>query len=152
MTRPFYRTPTVEDIAHVAANMRQEDVLEVAASHGHTPTQALTASILASDFSLCCVMGDEPVCIFGAVEAGEDAASVWLLGSEGLHKYPRTLTAEARRLLPSWARTYGALFNYVSEDSKTTLLWLKRLGFSFGDPEVRGPFDSTFIPVTFSHV
>lgn len=35
-----YRSPTASDILHVAENMRQEDILEVAASHGHTRSGA----------------------------------------------------------------------------------------------------------------
>lgn len=56
-----YRSPTASDILHVAENMRQEDILEVAASHGHTPLQALAFAVTASDRSFAAMQDRKSV-------------------------------------------------------------------------------------------
>ena len=89
-----YRSPTASDILHVAENMRQEDILEVAASHGHTPLQALAFAVTASDRSFAAMHDGSPVCIFGFSQHAEGIASVWLLGTDALTSYREVLRAQ----------------------------------------------------------
>lgn len=132
-----YRPPTAEDIAHVAATMRDEDVLEVAASHGHSPFQALVESIHQSTHSFACVVDGVAVCIFGftCVPDSGDAA-IWLLGSQDLMGLRRVFLVEARRILDAWSEQFNVMFNYVSAGSKLTRRWLRGMGFREGPEPV----------------
>ncbi|WP_295842529.1 hypothetical protein [uncultured Xanthomonas sp.] len=126
-----YRSPTASDILHVAANMRQEDILEVAASHGHTPLQALAYATTASHRSFAAVWMGVPVCIFGFTEHAEGITSVWLLGTDDLVSpaVRRVFLREARRITSEWADTFGCIFNYVDVHAEHTRKWLAWLGF-----------------------
>jgi len=127
-----YRSPTASDILHVADNMRQEDILEVAASHGHTPLQALAYAVTASDRSFAAVHDGETVCIFGFTQHAEGIASVWLLGTDALvaPTFRRVFLREARRITGEWARTFGCIFNFVDVNAEHTRRWLAWLGFT----------------------
>lgn len=92
-----YRSPTASDILHVAENMRQEDILEVAASHGHTPLQALAFAVTASDRSFAAMHDGSPVCIFGFSQHAEGIASVWLLGTDAWW-LPRSAARSSEKL------------------------------------------------------
>ena len=126
-----YRSPTASDILHVAENMPQEDILEVAASHGHTPLQALAYAVTASHRSFAAVWMGVPVCIFGFAEHAEGIASVWLLGTDALVAPPvrRVFLREARRITDEWAAAFGTIFNYVDVNAATSRRWLGWLGF-----------------------
>lgn len=133
------RPPTAEDIQHVADHMRQADVLEVAASHGHTPLQALVTSIHESDHAFCSVLDGVPLCIYGFVyDEDSDRAGVWLLGTDDLAKHRRLFLKESRRIVDSWGQHFGTMFNFVDPQHTAALRWLKWLGFERLPAERRG--------------
>lgn len=125
-----YRRPTSDDIAFVADHMRQDDVLEVAASHGHTPLQALVYAITESDRCYAAVHDGIVLCIFGYARF-DGAAGVWLLGTDYLvsPKSRRVFLRETLRITDRWAGKFTFLFNFVDAQAATTLRWLRWLGF-----------------------
>ena len=146
-----YRSPTASDILHVAENMRQEDILEVAASHGHTPLQALAFAVTASDRSFAAMHDGSAVCIFGFTQHAEGIASVWLLGTDALvaPTFCRTFLREARRISDEWSATFGTIFNFVDVHAVTTRRWLGWLGFRESGVESAYGFAKTpFVRVT----
>lgn len=144
-----YRPPTPEDIAYVAANMRDADVLEVAASHGHTPLQALTTSIHESDMAFCAVVDGTPICIFGfACDEDEERAAVWLLGTDDILKHRRLFLRESRRIVGEWAKCFGQMFNWVDRENAVALRWLSWLGFEHVLVKSHGVANQPFVFVS----
>ncbi len=126
-----YRRPTADDIAFVADHMRQDDVLEVAASHGHSPMNALVYAVTASDRCYTAVHDGIPLCIFGYARY-ENAAGVWLLGTDHLvsPKSRRVFLRESRRITDRWVGKFNLIFNFVDAKAATTRRWLRWLGFT----------------------
>lgn len=136
-----YRPPTTEDILSVAARMRDADVLEVAASSGHTPIQALTESVMDSEQSFCFVVDGVPHAIFGFDRTGSRGdAIVWLLAADSVKAHRKLFLRESRRIVNAWAEEFTSLYNWVAEDNLASLRWLEWLGFRckraryLGDP------------------
>lgn len=134
VTEVTYRSPTVEDIQSVADRMRLSDVLEVAASHGHTPYNALCAAVAASTISFTAVIDGVPEGIFGVSHHGGMSAEVWMLGTDGLTKDPKVFFAETSRIMDGWLEQFAILHNFVDDENEVSKAWLLKSGFTLGEP------------------
>ncbi len=130
------RAASAEDIASVAARMRAADLAEIAASHGHTPEQALTSSLAGSTRAWTGTIDGTPVCMFGvgpiAILAGRGAP--WMLGTEALESMPRkfirqVFMPQCRRAVADMLAVYPMLENYVDDRNAVSKKWLRRRGF-----------------------
>lgn len=132
------RPAAAADIPRIAERMRAADRDEVAASHGHDPLAALTASLDASTKAWTGWIDDEPVCMFGvgpiAILAGRGAP--WMLGTETLERWPRTFLRRCRPCVKSMLAVYPLLENYVDERNEVSKKWLVWLGFSLAEEPV----------------
>lgn len=128
MTQPKFRKPTQADVAHIAANMRPEDVRDCALADGSSPMDALLQSTASSSVALCAVVDDKPVAIFGYAEQAPTTACVWMLGTPDI---PRRLLSSkyVRGILDCWGKQYATLYNLVPRSSTDILRWLRALGF-----------------------
>ncbi|WP_051547568.1 hypothetical protein [Lysobacter capsici] len=134
MTEVTYRSPTVEDIQSVADRMRLSDVLEVAASHGHPPYNALCAAVAASTISFTAVIDGVPEGIFGVSHHGGMSAEVWMLGTDGLTRDPKVFFAETSRIMDGWLEQFAILHNFVDDENEVSKAWLLKSGFTLGEP------------------
>lgn len=132
--------PTDEMIVTVAENMRQADVDEVTASHGHTPIQALQAGVDVSDFIVAVVIDDEPVAILGLSRCNPitDTGIPWLLSSENALKHKREFLLQSPKVIEQMLSICPNLFNFVHAENKTSVRWLKWLGFTIEEPKPIG--------------
>lgn len=131
----FYR-PTEEMIQHIADNMRKADRIEVMASDGHTPLEALQQSLkMSQSATVACVEG-VPCVIFGLVIHNliEGTGSPWMLGTEGSLKHRRQFLIETPLVIDEMLRTCIKLFNHVHVKNRESVRWLKWLGFTFDNP------------------
>lgn len=139
MTNLEYRSPTADDIVDVAARMRTDDVLEVAASGGYTPVAALIESVRNSSVSFVAVLNGRPEAIFGFIYDGGEAAAVWFLATDEATKDVRLFYRESKRIANEWAKHFPKMHNKVSADATATRRWLKRIGFKEGRVTNDGP-------------
>lgn len=121
-----------EDVARIAARMRAADRAEVAASHGHDPETALTASLAASTVAWTGWIDGEPVCMFGvgpiAILAGRGAP--WLLGTDLVEVWPRAFLRRCRPCVARMLAVYPYLENFVDDRNEVSKKWLGWLGFT----------------------
>ncbi len=146
-----FRPQTYEAMKFIADNMRQEDVLEVAESGGHSPYAAVLSSVQDSQYSFVCYADEEPLCIFGFnYDVTDDSAAIWLLGTDALvsPKHRREFLRRSKEFLAEWSTHFGEMYNYVSRDSKITRLWLKSLGFSEEELPEWGVAGTPFVRVS----
>lgn len=145
------RLATVEDIAPIAARMRAADRDEIAASHGHTPEQALSASLAGSTAAWTGLIDDEPACMFGvgpiAILAGRGAP--WMLGAEVLDRMPRRFLRQeflprCRESVQAMLAVYPMLENYVDDRNTASKKWLRYLGFALAAEPVMLPSGVNF--------
>lgn len=114
--------------------MRANDRLEVMASHGHTPYQALLNAYTVSDFCMSIMYKGKVMAMCGIARIDKLEGSPWLLGSDELLKRPRVtyaLLRESTLWINKYQKRYPLLHNYVHADNKPSLLWLQHLGFTF---------------------
>ena len=130
-----------EDIQAIAAAMRAADVAEVSASHGHTPEAALASSLEHSTAAWTGLIDGVPVCMFGvgpiSILAGRGAP--WMLGTDGIDKWPRTFLRRCRPCVAAMLAVYPYLENYVDDRNDKSKLWLRWLGFELDDRTVMLP-------------
>ena len=139
--RAEVRPAVAEDIPAIAAAMRAADRAEVAASHGHTPEQALESSLAASTAAWTGLIDGEPVCMFGvgpiSILAGRGAP--WMLGTEHLERWPRTFLRRCKACVSAMLAVYPYLENYVDDRNDKSKLWLAWLGFTLAEKAVTLP-------------
>lgn len=121
------------DIQPIADNMRDADRVEVKASHGHLPNEALRQGLQVSHECYTAVLEDgTPAAMFGCCStAYPHLGGVWFLASTEAEKlmYGRDFLTLPPVFFDNWHKKYQNLFNIVDKRNQTSLRWLKRLGF-----------------------
>lgn len=136
--RAEVRPATAEDIEALADRMRQADRDELAASHGHSPREALEKALAASTSAWVGVVDGLPVCMFGVAPASilSGRGVVWMLGAQELDSYPRTFLRRCRGCVDMMHRVYPRLENFVDDRNTTSKNWLRWLGFTLAEEAV----------------
>jgi hypothetical protein len=119
--------------------MREADRVEVRASHGHSPVEALLRGVEVSDMVETVVDEDgTPFAILGVAPrcrlTGNGAP--WLLGTDDVVKNRRAMVQDAGPVLDRMMNLYPSLENYVHCDNRISVRWLKSIGFKFDEPVV----------------
>lgn len=148
------------DAAGITPWLREADRQELIAASGPDIRGQLEEAIRLSvgrlgSMSFVAEHEGERVALFGFVPAGSlsDTAYPWLVGTPGLARVPRMLNRLARSYCGVVLGEYPLLFNYADARNTASIVWLKRLGFTFGEAqpfgveglpfhrfEMRGPF------------
>lgn len=140
MSEVKFIRPTGDIVRHIAANMRAADAVEVRASHGHTPMQALHYGVEQSHYSIVVSVNDEPCAILGlAIRDILTGTGVpWLLSTDAALKYKREFLKQSPPVIAEMLTICPRLFNYVHAENRVSIRWLKWLGFTIGSPEDHG--------------
>ena len=125
------RPACAADARRLAAVLRPEDQLELAATHaGIAPDVCLERFIEISDVSLFVSYRNQPLAIAGVYRDTSlpAPALVWMLTGRGVAKFPLRFVKIVRFFLQQWQAYYGTLFNYI--DARYTSAWklARRLG------------------------
>lgn len=132
MSKDYVRPATLHDALLVAKNIRLEDAMEVRASSGQTPEEALLYGFKASNPCFTIDVGGDILGVFGAVPTEEpDAGVVWMLGTDLIHKHWLKFLRHSRPWLDVLHQHYPLLFNVVDDRNKIHIAWLQWMGFSF---------------------
>lgn len=130
----------------IAARMRRADREEVRASGGYTPEEALRASLEASEFARTAFVDGEPLAMFGVV-AKEAMAFPWLLTTDAVCRYPLIFWHASKVIVREIREAYPMLVQAIHKDHRAALSWIRRLGFTVGEPEPFGRRGELFCPV-----
>lgn len=145
-----YTRPTVMgDLEYVAAHMRPNDVEEVRAL-GFSPLDALTSSYDLSPVSYTLVTPDgDPCAVLGVGHSpfGPDWGAIWLLGTDGIERFPKTFLRHSEPALDQLFEQSGktVLYNYSHHLNDIHHKWLQWLGFRFIGRVLLPPFNIEFI-------
>lgn len=139
------------DIPAMKRHLRAEDAAEVMASDGQTPAQALTESFAVSSHRYSLVWMGKPIAMFGLVPSKqvENSAVVWLLATRAVDHCPKTFLVLSVEVVREFLKAYAVLFNFVDARYTRSVIWLKRLGATMGDPIPYGRAGLPFIPFAF---
>ena len=143
MARVELLVPTLQDVEHIAANLRAPDVRELQAMYGPGVDllHCLLLSVAVSDDVYVAVSAaGEPVALTGVAPVSllGGLACPWLLGTEASVRYPRDIVAHGRRLVRKWERKYSHLFNYVDARNGRSIAWLRHIGFTISEAQPHG--------------
>lgn len=148
MAKISFRKTKQEDIAYVAARLREADRRETIAL-GLRPELALELSAASSDFVWTGLIDDEPSLIFGCSQGVlSDCGEVWALGTDKCSRYPREMLLYGRRKLREMLEIYPVLENHCDARYEAALRWLPRIGFTVGKPEPYGMNNAPFCKIS----
>ena len=137
------------DMSHVdymARNMNNEDRMEVYASYMVKPETALRVSIGNSTKAWTVLLDGKPEFAFGVswFKRMSGVGAPWMLGTGEVKKIYVPFLRQGRDYVDMMIDEYDSLENYVSTWNKTSIKWLKFLGFDILDSEPYGPFGYKF--------
>ena len=142
-----FRRVTEADIVAVARDMRHWDQQELLAG-GHTDFEdVLRKAVAHSDWAATSYINGQPACISGVVGHGTLTSRhgiPWMLGSTLLDRHSRTILTVSPELVHTMLHQYGRLQNYVYENSRASVRWLRWLGFEIHPAEPFGPQGQRF--------
>jgi len=127
---------TLAHADYIAAHMRKSDVMEVGASHAHSPREAARASVMVSRFAFAGMADGVPVYLFGLRDgtAFNRTGYVWGLGTDELLKYSKDFWPASRNFIAFCRGQSDRLENYVHAENLISIRWLEKLGFKFEEP------------------
>lgn len=138
MVKVEYNPATPEDVRFVGERLREADRAEVLAL-GVRPEVGLRMSAEASDYVWCGWIGGVPSMIFGCSRnVLSERGEVWALGTDNCTGHPREMLIYGRRVLRMMLDIFPVLENYCDARYEKSLRWLKKIGFTIGDPEPYG--------------
>jgi len=122
---------TLDHAKDLAQNLRKEDLQELHATNILSPAQILRDAVLHSDIAITGMVNDRPVFMFGVRKSSElfNKAAPWMLGSDDLLDYQVEFLKRCRPIVQHMRTPYKFLENYVDTRNKTSIKWLKWLGF-----------------------
>ena len=137
MAKITMRLPTDQDIIELADTLRQTDRDELAVVCAYSAREAVLKSVLATDpdFLFAAHADGKLLCIGGASSPSllSPVGVPWLLATDEMNKYTQRLTKDAKRGLRMMLEKWPILTNVIDARNKTTIRWLKSIGFEFKD-------------------
>lgn len=117
--------------------LREEDVLEADAEDKFVD-EALIDSIESSDVVYTIFLEGEPVGFFGFLGTEDEAALIWMVGTEDLTLHPLSFCKTSAEVIEDLLDVYPMLYNKVHEGNKLHIKWLERMGAEFFPSDVPG--------------
>lgn len=138
---------TREDILELAGSLRPED-LEEARAYGIPIKQGLLMSLDGSYEAWTGRVDGDLVTVFGIAHksALSDEGVPWLMGTDLVDKYAFAFARRNKAMVKSWRARHPVMRNFVDARNKTSIRWLKWLGFELQDPVPMGPYQLPFYP------
>ena len=134
------RDATIEDANIIYKNMREIDQIECNMVSGGDGLQSLMNGIENGLLCRTVVYQGRPVSMYGVTPTEKDNMGlVWLLGTDETRKASDILVKKSKEILDEMLDIRPIIFNYVSVLNRTSIKWLKAIGFSFKpDPVIYG--------------
>lgn len=137
-----------EHVDLVAPRMRSADCLEVLASGGFTPADAIRASLAISSFARTAFIDGEAAAIFGVVERDDGRAIPWLLTTTTVDRFPLTFLKASKVVIRALLEAWPEMLQAVDVRYAGALSWAKRLGFTVSEPRSFGFEGREFCPIS----
>lgn len=136
----------MDHVAHVAANMRAEDVAELWALDHSTPHKALMSSLSFPGHHFTALIDDEPVAMFGVGDLNVLTATgcPWLLATDRAQRHRREFARVSLWWREKLFERYDVLKNFVHDKNHTSKRWLTWMGAVMSDPAPIGPEGEMF--------
>jgi hypothetical protein len=140
------RDATEEDAVYLSTRLRAIDVREIGAVSGRSPKAALISGVRGSEYCKAGVADGEVVCIYGVrrVSALDDECVIWMLGTDELPKHAVRFIRGCSAEVVSMVQQFKLVENWCHAENKTTIRWLKWLGFKIEEAAPYGRKNEPF--------
>ena len=130
---------TEAGLAHVLANLTDEDRAEFAASGlADSIGTVFNDGWLQSDLSGQVEFAGVPVAAYGCLPAGDGVGVPWMVATPGFRAHPKSAMAVSHQVLGQMQTKCRRLMNWVHVNHTYAMRWLPRLRFTVGAEHV-GP-------------
>ena len=139
--------PTVALVESIADDMRQADAEEVWASNHHSPLESMMKGWELSDVSTVAIDDNgEPLVMIGLVKRDVLTGSgvVWMLGADRAMNHKKEFFRQTKPIINEMLTICPRLCNMVHSKNTNSIIWLRWLGFTIGDPIPHGPDNELF--------
>jgi len=139
-SRLYVEKGTPTHAFELAEKLRKQDIEECALA-GNTPEQSLINPFRyrrdnVNTYSV--LKNGEVIGMFGVVSTANDIkkGTVWFLASDKIYDDWKYFTKRTKKWTSFFLSDYEFVYNFVPKQNKTTIKWLKWLGFQFSDKEI----------------
>lgn len=138
------RPAHIDDGDHLL--IREIDSREIWRTCLSDPQAALRMSIATSRDAWTVFVDDEIMCIFGVstISTLTGLGSPWLIGSDLIEEYKWDFLDGSKPFVEKLKFGYKKLENYVDDENRLSIAWLKWMGFKVDDPLPHGPLGKQF--------
>lgn len=136
------------DAAALAANLRPADLAECLAYGRGDVSAGIESSVARSPLCWTAFIDGELAAILGCglVSMMGGVGSPWMLGTPVLDKHARVLVRATPEYIAKMLNAFPHLVNFVHTENKTSMRWLRRLGFTLRDAVPYGAKGELFHP------
>ena len=137
---------TLEHGYYIADRLRDMDKQEVLAVSPYSLRDSLAESITQSESAFTGLLNGEPIGCYGVVRLSLlcKHGRPWLLASDRIYECRISVLKESRKFLKYLDEKYSYVSNYVGADNRTSIAWLKWLGFTVHDAKAVGKYGEPF--------
>ena len=125
-----YKKCTHRDIIDYLMDVRDIEINELMATSNLSLFDAITESIEYSDFSYSARFNGKLLALMGVNRDGK----IWMVGTTQINNHKKIWIQQAKILIPLFLNFYSLLYNVVDVNNKSTIRFLKCLGFQFSQP------------------
>jgi hypothetical protein len=127
-------SPTADFVPYLAENLKEWDKKEVGLVFPNWPVEAVIQySINHSEIVHYAEADGKPIAISGY---GDDCG--WMLSTPEIKNHKKTFLKLSHQMLSEYAQFGDYIYNEIHKENKTTIRWLKRLGFKVSDLKPNG--------------
>ena len=134
------------DAALLAANLRACDREELQAVGYWDALAPIADSVRTSALCWTALADGELACILGVAPLDDQTGAPWMLGTPLLDTQARVLVRETPRYIGAILEVFPHLLNFVHAQNRTSVHWLRRLGFTLHDAVPYGSQGALFHP------
>lgn len=135
---------TFEHIRSISCRLRDEEIQEVI-KMGHQPLGALRGSFINSKRCYTWLRYGKPLLVVGISQYSMfDSPTLWLASSKDADKYRVTLIRNSILMLKLLSDGEKYLSAHIDATLKSTLKWIRKMGFTIKDAEPIEPFGYLF--------
>lgn len=134
------RAATRDDVAFLRDKLRLSDQLEILASSGLEPGEALARSFELSSSVWTGTIHGAPFVMFGVAAPSIMSATgaPWLLGTDDVEREGHAVAKRSRHYVREMQQGYSLLENYTDDRHTSAHHWLRWCGFHMEPPEPWG--------------
>lgn len=121
------------DAIRILENLREEEKREIQKT-GEDVTSAVLRSFACSDCTFVLAADGAAIFLFGVYEPLLGVPQAWALGTPACNDCKKIMVRWGRRIANVLLKQYGRLENWCDADFKSSLRWLRLLGFTVDDP------------------